>query len=104
MGFSEQHCTLIGFGPDFHEGIEVKIPSGNIDVAPTVLDLIGINDTFKMDGRVLSEGLVGRNLSSSEILKKEIFKERKIHSTQYRQQIDISEYKGSIYIDQGKVF
>ena len=57
-----------------------------------------------MDGRVLSEGLVGRNLSSSEILKKEIFKERKIHSTQYRQQIDISEYKGSIYIDQGKVF
>ena len=104
MGFSEQHFTLIGFGPDFHEGIEVKIPSGNIDVAPTVLDLIGINDTFKMDGRVLSEGLVGRNLSSSEILKKEIFKERKIHSTQYRQQIDISEYKGSIYIDQGKVF
>ena len=104
MGFSEQHCTLIGFGPDFHEGIEVETPSGNIDVAPTVLDLIGINDTPKMDGRVLSEGLVGRNFSSSEILKKEIFKERKIHSSQYRQQIDISVYKGSTYIDQGKVF
>ena len=104
MGFSEQHCTLIGFGPDFHEGVEVKIPSGNIDVAPTVLDLIGINDTSKMDGRVLSEGLVGRNFSSAEVLKKEIFKERKIHSSQYRQQIDISIYKGSTYLDQGKVF
>ena len=104
MGFSEQHCTLIGFGPDFHQGIEVETPSGNIDIAPTVLDLIGIDNTFKMDGRLLSEGLVGRKFSSSEVIKKKIYKERRVNSSVYRQQVDISIYKNSIYIDQGKVF
>ena len=34
------HNTLIAFGPDFREGLKDPLPSGNVDVAPTIA---GIN-------------------------------------------------------------
>ena len=50
------HNTLVASGPDFKKGVVTSVPSGNIDVAPTVAHLLGLNlpDT---DGRVLHESL-----------------------------------------------
>jgi arylsulfatase A-like enzyme len=52
------HNTLIASGPDFKSAFQDRIPSGNIDVAPTIAYLLGLNlpDT---DGRALYEALKG---------------------------------------------
>lgn len=51
--------TLVAAGPDFKTGFISETPSGNIDIAPTVLHLLGVKPTVPMDGRVLHEALVG---------------------------------------------
>lgn len=49
--------TLIANGPDFRPGYIDKMPTGNIDVAPTVLWILGVTPPHKMDGRILGEAL-----------------------------------------------
>ena len=53
------HNTLVAAGPDFRQGFVDELPSGNVDVAPTVLHILGVKPQQPMDGRVLSEALAG---------------------------------------------
>jgi arylsulfatase A-like enzyme len=53
------HNTLIAAGPDLKRGAFVNLPSGNVDLAPTFLSLLGIPIPPAMQGRALSEGLAG---------------------------------------------
>ena len=54
----DMHNTLVAAGPDFKRGWIDEAPSGNIDIAPTVLALLGIANTPPMDGRVLGEAFL----------------------------------------------
>ncbi len=49
--------TLIASGPSFKRKVDSSVPSGNVDVAPTALSLLGLEVPAHMDGRVLSEAL-----------------------------------------------
>jgi arylsulfatase A-like enzyme len=51
------HNTLIAAGPDFRENATSEIPTGNVDVAPTLLQLLGVAVPQTMAGRVIREGL-----------------------------------------------
>ena len=51
------HNTLVAAGPDFKRGFISPLPSGNIDVAPTVLAILGVEQPRQMDGRVLHEAI-----------------------------------------------
>jgi arylsulfatase A-like enzyme len=52
--------TMIAWGPDFGRGVVDSMPVGNVDVAPTVLALLGVRVApGEMDGRVLGEALRG---------------------------------------------
>ena len=53
------HNTLIATGPDFRKGFVDELPTGNADLAPTILSILGIKDPGSMDGRILQEALVG---------------------------------------------
>jgi hypothetical protein len=57
------HNTLVAAGPGFKSGTTIDTPTGNVDVAPTVARLLGLQMT-QADGRVLNEALV-RPASSS---------------------------------------
>jgi arylsulfatase A-like enzyme len=58
------HNTFIAAGPHFRRGFHDTLPSGNVDVAPTVAKLLGL-PLEGADGRVLEEALVdGRSLES----------------------------------------
>lgn len=59
------HNTLIAYGPDFKSG-DLETPSGNIDVAPTVANLMGLSlpDT---DGRVLYDAYKSSSVTVSTI-------------------------------------
>src|SRR5262249_49797783 len=50
----DMHNMFIAVGPDFQRGEMDNLPSGNVDLAPTILQILGIKPP-KMDGRILSE-------------------------------------------------
>lgn len=51
------HATLIAHGPRFREGVVTGIPSGAVDLLPTILQLLGIKSALTFDGRVLVEAM-----------------------------------------------
>ncbi|TBR36121.1 MULTISPECIES: alkaline phosphatase family protein [Dyella] len=52
------HNTLLAAGPGFRTGFKDTLPSGNVDVAPTVAALLGLA-LPRAQGRVLHESLTG---------------------------------------------
>ena len=53
----DMHNICIAVGPDFRKGAQDDLPTGNIDIVPTVLWLLGINPERRLSGRVLTEAL-----------------------------------------------
>ena len=52
------HNTLLAAGPGFQQGFSDPLPSGNVDVAPTIAALLGLS-LPKAQGRALHEALTG---------------------------------------------
>jgi arylsulfatase A-like enzyme len=50
------HNTLIAVGPDFRENMRDLLPTGNVDVAPTIASILGLK-LPQADGRPLLEAL-----------------------------------------------
>jgi arylsulfatase A-like enzyme len=50
--------TWFAWGPDFKDAITDRVPASNVDIAPTILALQGL-DASELDGRVLVEALEG---------------------------------------------
>ena len=97
----DMHNTLIAAGPDFHRGQIDNLPSGNVDVAPTILRILGITPPQKMDGRVLSEGMVNIDTPAPKPETKEIEAAKDLPSGMWRQSLKISRVGSTIYLDEG---
>ncbi|SKB99110.1 nucleotide pyrophosphatase/phosphodiesterase family protein [Luteibacter sp. 22Crub2.1] len=54
------HNMLLASGPDFRRNLRSELPSGNVDVAPTIAAVLKI-DLGRPDGRVLREALEGHS-------------------------------------------
>jgi arylsulfatase A-like enzyme len=52
------HNTLIASGPDFRKSWKDTLPTGNVDVAPTIAKILGL-ELPAADGRTLDEALAG---------------------------------------------
>ncbi|MCF6764622.1 alkaline phosphatase family protein [Thiotrichales bacterium 19S3-7] len=62
------HNTLIAYGPSFKSHFIDTLPSGNVDVVPTVAYLLGLN-SVNTDGRVLLESLKnGKDIASYRVI------------------------------------
>ena len=61
-GFSswEVHIPLIAGGPAFKKGFVSELPTSNVDIVPTVLQLAAIKLPATMDGRVLNELMINK--------------------------------------------
>src|SRR5206468_2526482 len=53
----DMNNTLVAAGPDFRRGFINKVPTGNADLAPTILWILGLTPPVPMDGRILAEAL-----------------------------------------------
>jgi arylsulfatase A-like enzyme len=53
------HNTLVMQGPEVRSGWRSSVPVGNIDICPTLVELLGLGPGSSMDGRVLREALHG---------------------------------------------
>lgn len=51
----ELHNVCVAYGPAFRAGYESMLPSGNIDIMPTILHLLGYPIPASVEGRVLFE-------------------------------------------------
>ena len=93
---------LLAVGPNFKRGVKLETPSGIIDIAPTVLQILGITGDTKMEGRVLEEALAhGPDASAIQWSKKVHSNEHEIGQSVYRQQIMISQVGNTTYLDEG---
>jgi len=110
----DMHNTLIAAGPDFRRGQTDDLPSGNVDLAPTILEILGIAPTNQMDGRVLSEALVksgrrgdtesSRGEIDNPVLKPEtatVEATKKFPSGTWRQTLTTSRVGSTMYLDEG---
>jgi arylsulfatase A-like enzyme len=94
----EMHNTLIAAGPDFKQGWEDETPTGNVDLAPTVLWILGVPPAKPMDGRVLLEAMPGHTLGrkvSQEVLRAEN------PETGWKQYLKVSHVGTTEYFDEG---
>jgi arylsulfatase A-like enzyme len=94
------HNTLIAAGPDFRRGLTSELPSGNIDVAPTVLHILGLNAP-NMDGRILTEALVKGDKPNLQPESDTIEATNEFPIGHWRQYIKFTRVGPAIYIDEG---
>jgi len=108
----DMHNTLIAAGPDFRRGETDDLPSGNVDLAPTILRIYGITPPQQFDGRILSEAM-GKSdrrgdtdssrgeLDNQTPETKTIEAARKFASGTWRQSLHVSRVGSTIYLDEG---
>ncbi len=93
----DMHNTLIANGPDFKVGFVNELPSGNIDVAPTILNILNVPSLQKMDGRVLNEAFRQSDLPALEARTTT----PEAAEGNWRQYLKISTVGGTDYFDEG---
>jgi hypothetical protein len=91
--------TLFAWGAGFKRATTVRAASGNVDVAPTILALLGLpTEPVGLDGRVLAEALPGGPDPE------QVFEETRVHMARangYRAAIQVTDVEGRRYIDKG---
>ena len=111
MSRHELRNVMFARGPSFKSGIRVETPTGNIDLAPTVLHLSGGNGApgaVGMNGRVLYEALKdsdnpegGENPGEPDWNTELHNAERRVGDLVYRQQIQLCRVGDTTYLEQG---
>ncbi len=100
MSRHELRNTLMASGPSFRRSTVIDTPTGNIDVAPTILHLLGLPGGEDMDGRVLFESLADGSESA------DVDPRTETHFAElggYRQRVTVTTVGGSAYLDEGNV-
>jgi hypothetical protein len=100
----DMHNTFVAAGPDFRAGVVNQLPTGNVDIAPTALWILGIKRPKTMDGRVVSEALTipGPKINSFE--PNHIAAARDLGKTTWHQYLNFTEVNGVDYFDEGNGF
>ncbi len=95
------HNLLVALGPDFRRGQTDDLPSGNVDLAPTILRIVGLTPPQPLDGRILAEAMVNadKTLAHAEVQTTETTKD--FRAGTWRQSLQISHFGSTSYIDQG---
>jgi arylsulfatase A-like enzyme len=88
--------TFLAWGAGVKQGVTIAVPAGNVDVTPTALALLGLDDEPGLDGRVLAEAFEGGPDPE------QIAVERRVHTVAaggYRAALQISTVDGRRYVD-----
>ena len=97
----DMHNMLIAAGPDFRRGQTDDLPTGNIDLAPTILRILAMTPPHQMNGRVLFEAVANLNEPAPKAESKTIEATKDFRSGTWRQSLKISRVGSTIYLDEG---
>ena len=100
MSRHEMNNTLLARGPSFRQSARIQSPTGNVDLAPTVLRLLGLAVPGHMEGRVLEEALSDGN-DLVEWSSTTHRAERSTSSGMYCQTVRVSTVDNTSYLDEG---
>ena len=102
MSRHEMNNILFAGGPSFRSKLKLDIPSGNLDLTPTVLRILGLSASESMHGRVLEEALTGGPNDGDVDWSTELHHaEHTLGGQVYRQQIKVSTVGTTSYVDEG---
>ena len=93
--------TLVASGPDFKRGLMNESPTGNIDVVPTILWILGVNPPHTLDGRVLHEAIAGDKHSPPTPNERRIEATRDTGFFHWHQYLRFTEVGQTTYFDEG---
>src|SRR5690606_4812726 len=65
---------LVAAGPDIRRGLRSRVPTGNVDLAPTILHLLGVAPPPGMSGRILYELLRDSDLPADVAVKERTYR------------------------------
>ena len=97
----ELHNTLVAAGPDFGRGMTGAMPTGNVDIAPTVLWILGVKQPSPMDGRVLFEAMPAVDGDRPQVRHLHAEAVRAFDDAHWEQSLKWSEVGRTIYLDEG---
>lgn len=93
----ELNNVFMAWGSSFKNGFRSDAPAGLIDVAPTVLHLLGSPRPSAMSGRVLGEAIAGSGLDAPKVDKLDF----SVGATPRRQRLQASQIGSTLYCDRG---
>jgi hypothetical protein len=96
----DMHNMLIAAGPDFKRDQTNDLPTGNVDLAPTILQILGLKPPHKMDGRILSEAMTVA-MPSQKAETRTIEATKHFEAGTWRQSLQISHAGSTTYLDEG---
>lgn len=97
----DMRATLIAAGPDFRPGMINELPSGNADLAPTILWLLGVHPPGKLDGRVLSEATTRAPKAFPPLESHSNQTSAELPAVVWHQYLRVTQFGGAFYIDEG---
>jgi predicted AlkP superfamily pyrophosphatase or phosphodiesterase len=98
----DMHNTLVGAGPDLRSGFLDRLPTGNADLAPTILWILGVEPRVKMDGRILNEALAARGEISIPTPDQKVIRARaELGPMRWNQYLKFTTMGAQIYFDEG---
>jgi arylsulfatase A-like enzyme len=95
------HNFCVAAGPDFKSGVVDYLPTGNIDIAPTILTIFGIEPQHKLSGRVLREAFASEGPISATYESRKIEASFNGKNFVWRQYLNYSLVNGVTYFDEG---
>jgi arylsulfatase A-like enzyme len=98
LGRFDMHNMLIANGPDFANGLTSELASGNVDLTPTILSILGIERPAKMDGRILTEAMKKHN---AKFETQTIEASKKFPRGTWQQHLTTSKVGTTVYLDEG---
>jgi arylsulfatase A-like enzyme len=101
LGKFDMHNMLIAAGPDFKNGLTSELPSGNVDLAPTICAILGISSSRPMDGRVLAEAMTPAKSSLPQAPTENLEAMKKFSAGEWRQHLRVLRVGSTIYLDEG---
>lgn len=100
MSPHETRNVMFAKGPSFRQSAVVESPTGNTDIAPTILRLLGLPGGEAMAGRALAETLMG-GPDGVEWRAETQQAERSTPGGRYRQAVTVSRVGQTLYVDEG---
>ncbi|HLH54679.1 MAG TPA: alkaline phosphatase family protein [Verrucomicrobiae bacterium] len=97
----DMHNTLVASGPDFKKQFVSGLPSGNIDVAPTILWILGIAPETAGDGRVLYEALANAGQEPLKPVERTLEAHRDLGVLSWHQSLKTLSMGNAVYYEEG---
>ena len=97
----DMHNIMVAAGPDFKRGLVDDLPTSGVDLAPTILWILGVDPLQPMDGRVLHEALANSQVTPPIAETRTIEAISDLGWFRWIQYLKFTQMGQAIYLDEG---